>query len=79
MEAESEGMMLNEVLEAAARLTHEERHARIRRCMSEERHEWETLPRCVEPSVERLTRYCDRCWSVIDREGHTWSWRPIPD
>jgi len=69
-------MMLNEVLMEAAKLAHADRRARIRRCVSEGKHQWESLPRCVEPSRQQIAHYCDHCWSVIDRDGRTWNWPP---
>jgi hypothetical protein len=69
-------VVLNEVLLAAAKLTHEERRDRIARCVADGRHDPDTLPFCVAPSDPGLVRYCERCWSVIDPYGMTWSWAP---
>ena len=67
---------LNDVLMEAAKITYEERRARIARCVTAERHDPNTLPFCLEPSGDELVRYCDQCWSVIDPHGLTWNWPP---
>jgi hypothetical protein len=73
----AEPLMLNEVLTAAAQLTHDERRGRILECVTATgRHDHGSLPVCREPATQQLLRYCDRCWSVIDGEGLTWSWPP---
>jgi hypothetical protein len=69
-------LTLHMVLVEAAKFTPEERRARIVRCVAEGRHDPGTLPVCVAPSDPRPVRYCDRCWSVIDPHGLTWSWDP---
>jgi len=69
-------MRLNDVLKRAAQLTHEERRARIRVCVAAEGHVPHRLPLCRDAETDRLLRYCDLCWSVIDRHGLTWSWAP---
>ena len=75
----AERLMLNDVLTEAAKLTHEERRARILHCVGAEgRHAVDALPLCNDPSTHTLIRYCDRCWSVIDPHGLTWSWAPRP-
>jgi len=72
-----ERLMLNDVLTEAAKLTHDERHARILQCVTAKgRHDPDALPLCHDPSTQKLIAYCNRCWSVIDREGLTWSWPP---
>jgi hypothetical protein len=68
-------MTLNDVLIESAKLPYQDRRGRIRQCVEEGRHRWDALPSCVASSGEKA-RYCDQCWSVIDREGHTWSWPP---
>lgn len=67
---------LNDVLVEASKLTLEDRRARILKCVGDGRHNPDELPFCVEPSRQELIRYCDQCWSVIDRKGLTWSWKP---
>jgi len=75
----AERLMLNDVLTEAAQLTHDERRARILHCVGAEgRHAVDALPLCNDPSTHTLIRYCDRCWSVIDPHGLTWSWAPRP-
>ena len=75
----AERLMLNDVLTEAAKLTHDERRARILQCVGAEgRHDPDALPLCDDPSTHTLIRYCDRCWSVIDPHGLTWSWAPRP-
>jgi hypothetical protein len=75
---------LNDILVEAAKLTCEERRARIFRCVGEGRHDPDTLPFCIVPSDRRpvpnqgVVRYCGQCWSVIDPHGLTWSWSPQP-
>ena len=76
MEQNADRVMLNDVLVQAATLTSEQRHARIRRCVTEGRHRWDQLPECVDPSSQQVARYCEQCWSLIDRDGLTWSWPP---
>ena len=68
--------LLDDVLREAAVLGEDERHARIRRCVAEGRHAPESLPVCVEPASAQRIPYCDRCWSLIDAEGLTWSRQP---
>jgi hypothetical protein len=69
--------MLNDVLSEAAKLTHDERRARILQCVAPNgRHDPDALPICQDASTQQFIRYCDRCWSVIDRRGLTWSWPP---
>jgi hypothetical protein len=67
---------LNAVLVEAAKMTPEERRARILRCIAAGGHDPDTLPFCLAPPDQELVRYCDRCWSVIDLHGLTWSWTP---
>jgi hypothetical protein len=76
MEQTENGPVLNDILIEAAKITPEERRARIVRCVAEGRHDPDKLPFCIAPSNEGLVRYCDRCWSVIDPHGLTWSWAP---
>jgi hypothetical protein len=76
MEQPADRRPLNTVLLEAARLTADERRARITHCVAEGRHNRDTLPFCTAPSGQGLVRYCDRCWSVIDPHGLTWSWTP---
>jgi hypothetical protein len=76
MEQISNRLTLTAVLVEAANLTPEERRRRITRCVAEGRHVPDQLPYCVASSNHELIRYCDRCWSVIDPYGRTWSWTP---
>jgi hypothetical protein len=76
MEQVADRPLLNAVLIEAAKISPEERRVRITQCVAEGRHDPNTLPRCVAPSNQELVRYCDRCWSVIDPHGFTWSWPP---
>jgi hypothetical protein len=76
MEQVADRPTLNTVLAEASKMTAEDRRARIRRCVAEGRHDPGRLPFCVEPSNQKLVRYCDQCWSVIDPHGLTWSWKP---
>ena len=70
-------LMLNDVLTAAARLTHDGRRARIAQCVAATgRHQPDALPLCEDPATQQLVRYCDRCWSVVDPHGRTWNWPP---
>ena len=74
---DADRLRLNDVLTEAAQLTHDERRARILHCVGARgRHDPDTLPLCHDPSTDTLIRYCDRCWSVIDPQGLTWSWEP---
>jgi hypothetical protein len=76
MEQVADRPMLNAILVEAARITPGERRARILQCVAEGRHDPDTLPFCIAPSHQGLVRYCERCWSVIDPHGLTWSWAP---
>ena len=77
MEQLTDGLMVNDVLTEAAKLTHDERRARIAECVAATgRHEPDALPFCEDPATHQLVRYCDRCWSVVDPHGQTWSWPP---
>jgi hypothetical protein len=84
MEQVADRPLLNDILVEAAKLTHEQRRARIVRCVAEGRHNPDNLPFCIVPSGPGLdrnkgtVRYCDRCWSVIDPHGLTWNWSPQP-
>jgi hypothetical protein len=74
---DADRLRLNDVLTEAAQLTHDERRARILQCVGARgRHDPDTLPLCHDPSTDALIHYCDRCWSVIDAHGLTWSWEP---
>jgi hypothetical protein len=68
--------LLDDVLREAARITWDERRARIARCVAEGSHDPDKLPSCIEPSNQESVRYCERCWSVIDPHGRTWNWPP---
>ena len=66
--------LLHDVLVEAAKLTYEQRRARIQQCIDAGKHRWDELPLCVVPTRPELAPYCDHCWSLIDRQGRTWSW-----
>ena len=70
--------MLNDILVEASKLTPEERHTRIKKCLAVERHDPAGLPFCLASSSNEVVRYCRHCWSVIDPYGLTWSWPPPP-
>jgi hypothetical protein len=76
MEQIADRRMLNTILIEASKMAPEERQTSIRRCVAEGRHDPDKLPFCIDPSSQQLVRYCDRCWSVIDPHGLTWSWAP---
>jgi hypothetical protein len=76
MEQVADRPLLNDVLVEAAKISPEERRARIARCIAAGRHNPDTLPFCIAPSDRELVRYCDQCWSVVDLHGLTWSWAP---
>jgi len=77
MEHVADRRTLNDVLTEAATLTHDERRERILQCVGAKgRHDPDALPLCQDPSTQKLLRYCDRCWSVVDGQGLTWSWPP---
>jgi hypothetical protein len=78
MERVADRPMVNAVLVEAARIAPEERRTRIVRCVAEGRHDAQKLPLCIA-SDQRLVRYCDQCWSVIDPYGLTWNWAPQPE
>jgi len=65
MDHATERPTLNDVLSEAATLTHDERRARILRCVTANgRHDPGTLPLCQDLSSQQVIHYCDRCWSV---------------
>lgn len=74
MEQVADRPLLNAILVEAAKITPEERRVRILQCVAEGHHDPDKLPFCIAPSEPGLVRYCDRCWSVIDPHGLTWSW-----
>ena len=67
-------VLLNDVLIEAAKLTYEQRRARIQQCIDEGRHRWDELPLCDVLSRTESARYCGQCWSLIDRLSGTWCW-----
>jgi hypothetical protein len=67
---------LNSVLVECAKLSADDRRARILQCVKEGRHDPDNLPFCVEPQKQELVRYCDQCWSVIDPHGGAWGLTP---
>ena len=76
MEHIADGPTVNDVLLESATITYDERRTRIKQCVAEGRHDPDTLPRCYSASPSEAVPYCDRCWSLIDSHGLTWSWLP---